>query len=71
MTPMGPNNPIPQFDFWDDAIEFIENVSKIPKELDELQKEIINFYVKYKKNFQLKIKNVIDKAYKDAYGHDC
>uniref|UniRef100_A0A914EEY7 Exostosin GT47 domain-containing protein n=1 Tax=Acrobeloides nanus TaxID=290746 RepID=A0A914EEY7_9BILA len=71
MTPMGPNNPIPQFDNWNEAIDFIDKMSLDVKLIDNLQKRVISFWKSYKEESQLKIKKVIDKAFRESHGYEC
>uniref|UniRef100_A0A914DPF2 Glycosyltransferase n=1 Tax=Acrobeloides nanus TaxID=290746 RepID=A0A914DPF2_9BILA len=71
MTPMGENNPIPQFANWDDAIKFVEKSRLNMKLAEQLQERIIRFWKSYKEKIQFKIKNVIDKAFKESHGYDC
>uniref|UniRef100_A0A914C6E4 Exostosin GT47 domain-containing protein n=1 Tax=Acrobeloides nanus TaxID=290746 RepID=A0A914C6E4_9BILA len=70
MTPMGENNPIPQFDNWDDAIKFVDKSRSDMKLVEQLQERVIRFWKSYKEKIQFKIKNVIDKAFKESHGYD-
>uniref|UniRef100_A0A914D451 RXYLT1 C-terminal domain-containing protein n=1 Tax=Acrobeloides nanus TaxID=290746 RepID=A0A914D451_9BILA len=71
MTPMGADNPIPQFENWSDAIDFIDKMRQNFSELEKLQQRIISFYKLYKESIQLKVKLVIDQAFKESHGYYC
>lgn len=74
MTPMGSNNnnnPIPQFNSWDDAIDFIHSMHSNQTALDELQDSVLKFYHDYKEKMQLNIKAIIDKAFRESHGFEC
>ena len=71
MTPMGANNPIPQFENWNDAVDFIDKMRQNFSELEKLQQRIISFYKSYKESIQLMVKAVIDQAFKESHGYSC
>ena len=71
MTLMGSENPIPQFDNWDEAFDFIERMKNRLDDVNELQNRILLFYQDYKEMVQLKIKSIIDDSFQKSYGYAC
>lgn len=71
MTPMGMDNPIPQFDNWAQAVAFMKTMKDNPEQIDAMQRRIVAFWSEYKQMVQLKVKKVIDEAFREAHGYEC
>ena len=67
---LGPDCPIPQFESWDKAADFIlELQKKSDNELDQLQKTIVDFWMNFKLKTQQDIRETIDASFRKA--HKC
>lgn len=59
---------IPVVSDWEEVPGLIEMLLSDPEELNRLQKKITDWWVNYKLEFQLRVKQVIDRSFFDTYG---
>lgn len=71
LTQFGPDHPFPQFDSWTAAADYIGTMLNQPDKLDQLQEKILLFWDTYKNQLRRKFRDVVDKSFRDTYGHDC
>jgi hypothetical protein len=67
----GPHNPVPQFQTWNESVQFMNEMINSPRKLDALQGDIIKFWKNQKKKIQLQVKNIIDRAFHESHGYPC
>jgi hypothetical protein len=63
--------PIVFIDEWSELDAKLEFYDKNRSELDVLQEKMVSWWLNKKNEFQIKVKNIIDESFKNAYGHYC